>query len=112
LIDRAEWLGVPAVVLGELWIGFLARSRREANEFELAEFLRNPIVSVLPVDADVARVFADVVSDLRRAGRPLPTNDIWIAATAARAGATILTYDSHFESITRVGSHVIPSAAP
>lgn len=44
------------------------------------------------------------VVDLRRAGSPLPTHDLWIAATVARHGALVLTYDRHFERISRVGS--------
>jgi tRNA(fMet)-specific endonuclease VapC len=45
--------------------------------------------------------------DLRRAGTPVPTNDIWIAATASRAGAVVLTFGSHLEKIARVGSLVL-----
>lgn len=106
-IDAAEWLGVPAIVLGELWIGFLRGGRTRENERELDEFLANPVVEQLPVDHAVARLFGEIVEQLRVAGTPLPTNDIWIAATAARAGATVLTYDDHFELISRVGCLVL-----
>ena len=103
LIDSAEWLGMPSVVLGELWTGFLLGNRLEQNERELREFLANPVVEQLVVDHDVARIYAELVVDLCKAGTPLPTNDIWIAAIAARAGATVLTYDAHFGAIDRVG---------
>jgi tRNA(fMet)-specific endonuclease VapC len=105
------WLGVPSVVLGELWIGFLLGHRREQNEAELGDFLAHPVVELLTVDEDVARLYAEIVVALRNAGTPLPTNDIWIAASAGRAGATVLTYDPHFAAIQRVGSLVIPPAA-
>ncbi len=108
LIDHAEWLGVSSVVLGELWIGFLLGRHREKNDAELREFLANPVVEVLGVDHQVARIYAEIVVDLRQAATPIPTNDVWIAAVAARAGATVLTYDSHFKSISRVGSLVLP----
>jgi predicted nucleic acid-binding protein len=49
----------------------------------LREFLANPVVEVLDVDEEVSRHYADIVTDLRTAGTPIPTNDIWIAATAA-----------------------------
>ena len=75
------------------------------------EFLANPAVELLSVDHHVARIYAEIVADLRKAGTPIPTNDIWIAAAAARAGATILTYDAHFRSISRVGSLVLPAAS-
>lgn len=107
-IDTAEWIGVPAVVLGELRTGFLLGNRRADNEAELREFLANPVVEELPVDRDVARIYAEIVVALRHAGTPLPTNDIWIAATGAHAGATVLTYDPHFRAIQRVGSVVLP----
>jgi tRNA(fMet)-specific endonuclease VapC len=104
ILDAAEWVGVPAVTLGELRTGFLAGSQRIRNETELGGFLASPVVEVLVVDDEVSRHYAEIVSDLRQAGTPLPTNDIWIAATAARAGALVLTYDRHFEKIARVGS--------
>lgn len=59
------------------------------------------------VDYEVTRHYAEIVADLRAAGTPLPTNDIWIAATAARSGALVLTYDRHFEAMARVGSVVL-----
>jgi predicted nucleic acid-binding protein len=110
LMDRAEWLGVPVVTLGELHVGFLLGGRRARNEAELEEFLGNPAVEVLPVDESVARIYAEVLADLRKAGRPLPTNDIWIAAAAVRAGSTVLTYDPHFREIARAGSVVLSRA--
>lgn len=109
LLDEAEWVGVPAVVLGELRTGFLFGGQRARNEEELKEFLANPVVEVLPVDDDVSRHYADIVADLRSAGTPIPTNDVWIAATAARAGATVLTFDEHFERVARVGAIVLHS---
>ncbi len=107
ILDRAEWVGVPAITLGELRTGFLLGDHRIRNESELGDFLANPVVEILVVDEEVGRHYAEIVADLRRAGTPLPTNDIWIAATAARAGALVLTYDSHYERIARVGSIVL-----
>lgn len=103
LVDRAEWLGLPAVVLGELRVGFLLGARREQNEERLLEFASSPVVEVVEVDDEVSRHYAQIVVDLRRAGRPIPTNDIWIAASALRAGALLLTYDVHFDAIGRLG---------
>lgn len=107
LIDRAAWIGVPAVTMGELRTGFLLGTRRERKESELDEFLANPVVEVLEVDAESSRHYAEIVADLRGAGTPLPTNDIWIAATAACHGAAVLTCDDHFERIARVGAVVL-----
>lgn len=107
ILDRAEWIGVPAITLGELRTGFLLGDRRIRNEVELGEFLANPVVEVLHVDEEVSRHFAEIMVDLGEAGTPLPTNDVWIAATAARVGALVLTYDDHLEKVARVGSIVL-----
>lgn len=106
LIDQAEWIGLPAIVLGELRAGFRLGGRQDLNEQELSVFLANHAVEVLVVDGEVSRQYADIV-DLRQRGRPVPTNDLWIAATAARAGAILLTYDEHFATISRVGSVIL-----
>jgi tRNA(fMet)-specific endonuclease VapC len=77
------------------------------HEAELDAFLDNPAVEVLQVDPETSRHYAEMVAELRKAGTPLPTNDIWIAATAARNGTMVLTCDDHLERIIRVGSIVI-----
>jgi tRNA(fMet)-specific endonuclease VapC len=104
ILDRAEWVGVPVIVIGELCAGFTKGSRFERNLNELNEFLALPVVETLPVDRPIAELFGEILEDLRRRGRPIPVNDIWIAATCARAGATLLTWDAHFRSIPRIGT--------
>jgi len=71
---------------------------------ELDEFLSVPVVEVLPVDRATAEIFGRMVAGLRRRGRPIPTNDMWIAAACVRAGATLLTWDAHFRDIPLVGT--------
>lgn len=106
-LDRAELVGVPTITLGELRTGFLLGSNRRRNETELDAFLDSPVVEILSVDAETSRHYAEIVAELRKAGTPVPTNDIWIAAAAARNGASVLTCDNHFERIGRVGAIVI-----
>ena len=108
LLDEADWVGISPTVLGELWIGFLAGRQPERNEQRLKEFLAHPVVEALTLDQNVSRLFAEITLDLKAAGTPIPTNDIWIAASAARVGATVLTYDEHFRKIHRVGSRILP----
>jgi len=110
LVDEAEWIGVPAIVLGELQVGFRLGAQEKRNEMQLREFIANPVVRVLPVDDDVSHQYADIAVELRRAGTPIPTNDMWIAATAAGAGAIVLTADDHFAAVGRVGSVVLSDA--
>jgi tRNA(fMet)-specific endonuclease VapC len=97
--------------MGELAVGFRLGTRREANEAELDRFVAHPAVEVLPVSEDVVNVYAAIVLDLKTAGTPLPANDIWIAAVAARHGATVLTYDAHFRTIAKVAATILTAAS-
>ena len=107
VIPRARWIGMPAVVLGELRSGFRLGNHFDRNEAELQEFLDNPVVHILEVDNMASYHYAETVAELYRAGTPVPTNDIWIAAIAIREGATIITYDGHFKRIHTVATHVL-----
>lgn len=98
---------VPTIVLGELRTGFQLGTKRKRNESELRAFLAHPAVEILVVDDEAASRYAGIFVGLRRAGTPLPTNDIWIAALAAREGAIVLTYDAHFEKIRCVQAVVL-----
>lgn len=109
IIDAADWVGVPAIVLGELRAGFAFGAKPADNDRQLASFLRHPLVHVLDIDDRTSSIYADIVVALKRAGTPVPTNDIWIAAVAAREGASVITYDAHFRSIHQVGSQVLPT---
>ena len=102
-LDQASWVGVPVVTLGELRVGIMLSGNEDERGLEVAAFLRNPVVEVLMVDAEVARLYSEILVDLRRRGTPIPTNDIWIAACAVACGAPVLTRDSHFARIRRVG---------
>ncbi len=109
LLDNASWVGVPSIVVGELWVGFLGGDRIERNRKDLAEFLRQPVVEEIPVVSEIGEIYAEIVVALRKAGTPVPSNDIWIAAVAVHVGARVLTYDPHFSAMERAGSLVLPS---
>lgn len=74
-------------------------SQDEANRRDLEDFLASPHVALLPVTLVTAERFGRIAASLRRKGRPLPTNDIWIAAHAMESGADLLSFDGHFEQI-------------
>ncbi len=99
LLETAEEVLVPATVLGELHAGFEMGSKREANRRQLHEFLCLPGVAAITVTDDVAERYGMIVSQLSRQGTPIPTNDIWIAATALESGTRLVTYDAHFEQV-------------
>lgn len=102
-LSHAKWIGVPVAVIGELAVGFALGRRRAENERELRAFLDQPVVEVVDVSEEIARTWGEIIVALRREGTPLPTNDVWIAATAACLGAPVITYDEHFERIARIG---------
>ncbi len=110
VMSAAHWVGVPAVVLGELRTGFALGRRAAVHEAELDEFLAQPIVHVLDIDDVVSRHYARLVVALRKRGTPLPTNDVWIASAAMREAATVLTCDAHFRAIEEIASLVIEDA--
>lgn len=110
LITAASWVGMTTIVLGELRAGFGLGKRRVRNENDLVAFLSNPVVHTLDVDDEAAQAYAEIVIALRAAGTPLPTNDIWIAAVAARTGGQVVTYDAHFRMIARIGTHVLTAS--
>lgn len=98
-VRRAELLLISAIVAGELLFGFRNGSRYEANARRLDDFLASPYVAFLPVTLVTADRFARIAASLRRKGRPLPSNDIWIAAHAMESGADLLSFDQHFADI-------------
>jgi len=98
-VRRAEQVLVSAVVAGELLFGFRNGSRYDANRQELEDFLSSPYVTLLPVTLVTADRFGRIAASLRRKGRPLPVNDIWIAAHAMETGADLLSFDRHFDEV-------------
>jgi tRNA(fMet)-specific endonuclease VapC len=107
LIAAAEIVFLPTIVLGELEAAFLLGRRERENRTLLAEFLTEPFVSVLPVTPAVARRYGRLFADLRRAGTPIPINDIWIAAAALDCGGHLLTFDGDFERIASLDHTVL-----
>lgn len=99
VLRRSETVAVSAVVLGELYSGFRAGNRWKENSAQLARFLDKPSVRVLPVTEETALRYAEVDVYLRKKGRPIPRNDVWIAAVALEHGLQLLTLDIHFREI-------------
>jgi len=99
VMRQAEMVAVSAVVLGELYSGFRAGIRWAENTVQLAQFLSKPSVRVLDVTEETALRYAEVNVYLQKKGRPIPRNDVWIAATALEHGLQLLTLDVHFREI-------------
>lgn len=98
-VTRAETVFLSAVVAGELLSGFRQGMRLRKNLAELDAFIDNPHVTVVPVSLVTADRFGRIAAALRAKGRPIPTNDIWIAAHAMETGADLLSFDAHFVEV-------------
>jgi len=99
VLQHAPSIIVCVTVLGELLGGFAAGQRESINRSELSKFINAPRVKVVPGTAATADLYALVYAALRRKGQPIPTNDLWIAASSLEHGAALLTLDAHFKSI-------------
>ncbi len=108
-LQRADEIWLTPVVLGELHAGFRRGDRRDRNEEELRAFLSSPRVAVGDMTAETADRYAVILTALREAGTPIPTNDVWIAASAMEHGLRLLTTDSHHR---KVGQVVVDHFAP
>ncbi|MDI9335369.1 MAG: type II toxin-antitoxin system VapC family toxin [Cytophagales bacterium] len=98
-ISQYERVVVPVVVLGELRAGFLGGSKIAENQQNLTEFLASEFVYVAKASEATTSIYAELVAELKRKGKPIPTNDIWIAAIALEQRARLLTLDAHFANI-------------
>lgn len=96
IVETADEVVLSTIVLGELHAGFALGSRKKKNKRELGEFLKEPGITIAPPTEGIAERYGEVVRILRENGTPLPTNDIWIAATALETGSRILSFDTHF----------------
>jgi tRNA(fMet)-specific endonuclease VapC len=99
LLRQVEYIGVNTVVLGELLAGFRCGTREEENRQELDQFLDSPRVEILTIDEETADFYAAVFRALKDKGRPIPSNDLWIAASTLRHGLALATLDEHFRNI-------------
>lgn len=97
---------VPVTVLGGLEAAFRAGSRQQENLRRLEEFVAEPFVQIANVTQNTARIYGELFAALRRAGTPIPTNDVWIAALAVEAGAELLTFDRDFDSVRGLSSRI------
>ncbi len=104
----AEWLGtceevwIPLVVLAEIKAGFLGGTQQRRNEALLQALLAKPTVGVLLPARETAEHYARLFVQLKRAGTPVPDNDLWIASLVLEHDLVLVTRDRHFESIPQM----------
>jgi tRNA(fMet)-specific endonuclease VapC len=102
IIQSAPRIAMPFVVLGELRAGFLRGTMGRKNEKGLVTFMTSPRVFVLFADEATTHFYSSLNSDLHRAGTPIPTNDLWIAALVLQHDLVLFSRDRHFDRIPRL----------
>lgn len=98
---------LPAVVIGELFYGFMKGSRTRYNEEKFQRFVTELEVSTIRVDEEVARKYAIIFSTLTNNGTRIPINDVWIAACCMSVGGTLLTRDRHFDHVGQIDKIIL-----
>ena len=96
-VAGADRLLIPVIVLGEYLFGIAHSRRHKDYERWLAGFVADS--AVVEIDADTARHYAQIRTELKVAGRPIPSNDVWIAALCRQHASTLISRDQHFDSV-------------
>ena len=99
---KAREVFLPAIVVGELYYGAFSSQRVAENQARLEHFTDS--VTILACDKLTSMHFGQIKNDLRAKGRPIPDNDLWIAAIARQHGLTLVTRDEHFRAIENLRS--------
>lgn len=99
IVQHAELLVMSPIVLGELVAGFDGGNRAKQNKIELQEFLNSSRIVIHPLTLDTSHFFSQVYCSLKHKGKPVPTNDMWIASQALEHGCVVCTHDKHFSFI-------------
>jgi len=96
-LDVAQEVFVPSIALGELHFGAAKSGRPEANAARVEEFAAS--CTVTGTDAGTARRYGLIKAKLKKRGRPIPENDLWIASCALQYGFVLVSRDGHFEYV-------------
>jgi len=103
LVRKAISIGVPITVLGELYFGITDGKNTADNTEHLEKFLNTQRVQILHIDEETARIFGEIATELKRAGKPIQQNDIWIAALCKQHSYSLVSNDRGFSNIIGLG---------
>ena len=102
IVENADAVYLPFIVVAELRAGFGAGKRQAENERLLRQFLMKDDVEILFADEQTTHHYAAAFAQLRRQGTPIPTNDLWIAALVLQHDLSLCTRDRHFDHLPQV----------
>jgi tRNA(fMet)-specific endonuclease VapC len=101
-VQQADGIVLNPVVLGELLAGFLMGRNEKRNRAILRDFLGSTRVVMVEMDEETSERYAVILQSLRMKGTPIPTNDVWIAASAMQHGLKVLTTDKHYLEVAQI----------
>lgn len=101
-LGNCDEVWIPLVVLAEIKAGFYRGSQQQRNEILLRKLLAKPTVGVLLPGRETAEQYARLFVQLKRAGAPVPDNDLWIAALALEHDLMLITRDRHFQRVPQL----------
>lgn len=99
ILNTAQQIYLPTIVVGELKAGFAFGTKRLDNERLLEKFMADPVVSVITLGDKTTIEFAEIYVQLRKDGKTIGQNDLWIAALARENQLPLLTLDKDFEGV-------------
>ena len=102
IVEHADQVWLPFIVMGELRAGFAVGSQGTRNEAVLRRFLLKPGVAILYADEQTTHHYAGIYRQLRKQGTPIPTNDMWIAALALQHSLVLCARDAHFDALPQI----------
>jgi predicted nucleic acid-binding protein len=101
-VQQSDEIVFNPVVLGELVAGFLMGRNEKRNRAILKDFISTPRVFIVEIDEETSERYAVIKHSLRVKGTPIPTNDLWIAASAMQHGLKVLTTDKHYLEVPQI----------
>jgi tRNA(fMet)-specific endonuclease VapC len=102
VLRTAPKIHIPFIVVAELRAGFAVGSRGDENQRIFEQFLHRPRVAVLLPTVETTRHYAHLYRQLRAAGTPIPTNDLWIASLVVQHELTLFSRDAHFDALPQI----------
>jgi len=101
-LGECDEVWLPLMVLAEMKAGFHGGSQQHRNEVLLQSFLAKPTVGIMLPARETAEHYARLFVQLKRAGTPIPDNDLWIAALALEHDLQLITRDNHFKNVPQL----------
>lgn len=102
MVEQADQVWLPFIVVGELRAGFAVGTQGPRNEAALRRFLLKPGVGILYADDQTTHHYAAIYRQLRKQGTPIPTNDMWIAALVLQHSLALCARDAHFDALPQI----------